>query len=135
MLGKLRLHSPVLPASGTFGYGEEYEGLMDYGRIGAVVTKGITLKPRQGNPPPRGIETSSGMLNAIGLQNAGVDAFIREKLSFFSQRNSACIVNIAGDTPEEFGELAARLSEHKEISALELNVSCPNVKHGRGAGQ
>jgi len=129
-IGALRLRTPVLPASGTFGYGEEYLDLIDYSCLGAVVTKGITLEPRPGNPPPRGVETSAGMLNAIGLQNPGVDAFIRDKLSFFAEHDIPCIVNIAGKTPEEYAEIAARLDERSEVSALELNVSCPNVKEG-----
>jgi len=129
-IGKLKLRAPVLPASGTFGYGEEYRELIDYSRIGAVVTKGITLKPRQGHPPPRGVETPSGMLNCIGLQNPGVDVFIKEKLSFFDEIDIPCIVNIAGDTPEEYGEVAARLDEGPQVSAIEINVSCPNVKQG-----
>ena len=129
-IGTLELRTPVLPASGTFGYGEEYLDLIDYSCLGAVVTKGITLEPRRGNPPPRAVETSAGMLNAIGLQNPGVEVFIRDKLSFFSEQNIPCIVNIAGNTPDEYGELAARLDQCSQVAAIELNVSCPNVKKG-----
>lgn len=126
----LKLKNPVMVASGTFGYGQEYSDLFDLNLLGAIVTKSITLKPRRGNPPPRIVETPSGMLNAIGLQNIGLEAFIREKLPFLRSLNLPVIVNISGDTSEDYVELAERLSAADGIAALELNISCPNVKRG-----
>lgn len=129
-LGPLQLHNPVLTASGTFGYGEELASFVDITRLGAVVCKTVTRQPRAGNPPPRTCETAAGMLNAIGLQNVGVERFMREKLPYLSQFDVPLIVNIAGETIEEFGLLAGALSEQTGIAALELNISCPNVAHG-----
>ena len=129
-LGPLTLANPVLVASGTFGYGEEYAQYVDLSRLGGVMVKGTTLRPRDGNPPPRIVETPAGMLNAIGLQNPGVDAVISDQLPFLAQFDTAVIVNIAGETVEEYVELARRLDAAPGVSALELNVSCPNVQGG-----
>ncbi len=126
----LRLKNPVMPASGTFGYGEEYAPYLDLNRLGAIVTKGLSLNPKAGNPTPRIAETTSGMLNAIGLQNVGVDAFIREKTPFYRDLRTPVIANFFGNTLEEYGEVARRLSDIPEITAVELNISCPNVKQG-----
>jgi len=129
-IGGVTIKNPVMTASGTFGYGEEYAGLCDLGKLGAVVTKGITLEPAGGNPPPRGFETAAGMLNAIGLQNVGVEAFIEEKLPYLHERGVACVVNIQGSTIEEFVAVARRLTGCAAVTALELNVSCPNKADG-----
>ena len=129
-IGRLRLANPVMVASGTFGYGEEYAALVDVGSLGAIVTKGISLQPRLGNPPPRIVETPSGMLNAIGLQNPGVDVFIQEKLPWLRGLGTRVIVNILGSTPEEYAALAKRLDMVEGVDALEVNISCPNVNRG-----
>ncbi|MBA7539100.1 Dihydroorotate dehydrogenase B (NAD(+)), catalytic subunit [subsurface metagenome] len=129
----IKLKNPVMTASGTFGYGEEFSPFIDLDRLGAIILKGITLKPKKGNPPPRVIETPSGMLNAIGLQNVGVEVLIKEKLPYLLKFNTPVIINISGDTVEEYVELARRLGEvSKEmgIAGLEVNISCPNVKKG-----
>jgi len=127
---EIKLKNPVMVASGTFGYGKEFGEVTDLESIGAIVTKSISLKKREGNPPPRICETASGMLNTIGLQNDGLDAFIKESLPFLSKINTTIIANIAGETEDEFVELAKELSKHEKISAIELNISCPNVKKG-----
>lgn len=126
----LKLRNPVIPASGTFGYGEEFSEYVDFATIGAFVTKGLSLKPRAGNPTPRIVETPGGMLNAIGLQNVGIEAFIAKKLPFIRTAEAPAIANFFGNTPEEYAELAARLDTLPEIAALEVNISCPNVKQG-----
>ncbi len=126
----LRLKNPVMPASGTFGYGEEYSPYMDLNRLGAIVTKGLSLRPKAGNPTPRIAETNGGMLNAIGLQNVGVDAFVEQKLPFLKEVQTPVIVNFFGNSLEEYGQAAQRLSQIDEIAAVELNISCPNVKRG-----
>ncbi len=126
----IRMRNPVMPASGTFGYGEEYEPFLDLERIGAIVTKGLSLKPKAGNPTPRIAETISGMLNAIGLQNVGVDAFIKHKAPFLEKVDTPTIVNFFGNTLEEYGEVARRLDDIDAIAGAELNISCPNVKAG-----
>jgi dihydroorotate dehydrogenase (NAD+) catalytic subunit len=126
----LTLANPVLVASGTFGYGEEYADFVDLTRLGAVVVKGISLEPRAGNPPPRIVETPSGMINAIGLENVGVDKFLEEKLPALQSRRVPVIVNILGNTADQYVELASRLDGIAGIAALELNISCPNVKEG-----
>ena len=129
----IKLKNPVMTASGTFGYGEEFSPFIDLDKLGAMVLKGIILKPKMGNPPPRVIETPSGMLNAIGLQNVGVEMLIKEKLPYLQKFNTPVIINISGDTIEEYVELARRLGEvSKEmgIAGLEVNISCPNVKKG-----
>ncbi len=129
----IKLKNPVMTASGTFGYGEEFSPFIDLDKLGAMVLKGITLKPKMGNPPPRIIETPSGMLNAIGLQNVGVEVLIKEKLPYLQKFNTPVIINISGDTVEEYVELAGRLGEisaEMRIAGLEVNISCPNVKKG-----
>ncbi|MGW8313405.1 MAG: dihydroorotate dehydrogenase [Desulfuromonadales bacterium] len=126
----IRLRNPVMSASGTFGYGEEYAPFLDLEKIGAIVTKGLSLKPKAGNPTPRIAETISGMLNAIGLQNVGIDAFIKYKMPFLRTVNTPVIANFFGNTLEEYGEVARRLNDIPEIAAGELNISCPNVKQG-----
>ena len=135
-LGPLELKNPVMTASGTFGYGVEYNRFYDISRLGAVVVKGIRMTPSHGNPMPRIVEVTGGMLNAIGLQGPGVEKFLHgEDYMPFLKRTKACvIVNIWGVTVEEYGEVAARLEAEKEgIAALEINISCPNVKAGGAA--
>jgi len=126
-IGKLNLKNPVMAASGTFGYGTEFEGLADIGRLGAVVTKTITLRERSGNKPPRIMETSSGMLNSIGLENPGVERFIEEKLPPLKKYGIPVIVSIAAENIAEYGELARRLDKVKDVAAIEINISCPNL--------
>lgn len=126
----LVLKNPVMTASGTFGYGTEYEGMVDLPRLGAVIVKGLSLRPRAGNPPPRITETPAGMLNAIGLQNIGVDAFLREKLPRLRDMGATVVVNVYAETTEEFGEICRILTGAEGIAALEINISCPNVKRG-----
>ncbi len=128
--GPLSLKNPVMTASGTFGYGLEYTPFGDLKKLGAIVVKGLSLKPRQGNPPPRIVETSCGFLNAIGLQNIGVQAFIRDKLPLLPWADTPVIANLYAQSSQEFGELAAVLSETEGISGLEVNISCPNVRSG-----
>jgi len=126
----IRLKNPVLTASGTFGYGEEYAEFVDLNRLGGVIVKGISLKPIAGNPPPRIWETPSGMLNAIGLENPGVDVFISEKLPYLRKFDTAVIVNVFGYSLEEYVGVVERLEGVPGISGLEVNISCPNVKAG-----
>ncbi len=129
-IGKIRLKNPVIVASGTFGYGQELEDFIDLNKLGAIIPKGISLNPIQGNPPPRIFETMGGILNSIGLQNPGLDVFIREKLPYFKKIKTHLIVNFFGNTQAEYIELAKRLDELPGISGLEMNISCPNVKQG-----
>jgi dihydroorotate dehydrogenase (NAD+) catalytic subunit len=129
-LGPLRLKNPVMVASGTFGYGQEYADFAPPERLGALVVKGISLKPRAGNPPPRIWETSGGMLNSIGLQNVGLQVFLEEKLPWLRTLDVPVVVNIFGNTVDEYGELAAALDGQEGVAALEINISCPNVKAG-----
>jgi len=129
-LGKLKLRNPVMTASGTFGYGEEYAPFVDLNRLGALIVKGISLEPRAGNPPPRIMETEGGMLNAIGLENVGVSAFIRDKLPFLRDYNVPVIVNIFGESLDEYRRVAEILGRTKGVHALEVNISCPNVEKG-----
>jgi dihydroorotate dehydrogenase (NAD+) catalytic subunit len=126
----LVLKNPVIAASGTFGYGEEYAGVLDLNRLGAIVVKGLSVEPKTGNPTPRLIETPAGLLNAIGLANVGLEAFLSDKLPFLRQFDVKVIVNIFGGTVEEFERLTDRLSDAQGVHALEVNVSCPNVKQG-----
>lgn len=126
----IKLRNPVMTASGTFGYAEEFAEYVDLEKIGAFVTKGLSLKPKAGNPTPRIVETPGGMLNAIGLQNVGIDAFIAKKVPFLRTVNTPAIVNFFGNTIDEYVEMAARLNEIPEIAGLEINISCPNVKQG-----
>jgi len=126
----LNLRNPVMTASGTFGYGEEFAQYVNLETIGAIVTKGLSLKPRAGNPTPRIVETQGGMLNAIGLQNVGIDAFIAKKAPFLRTIDTPAIANFFGNTIDEYAELARRLDAVPEVAALEVNISCPNVKQG-----
>ncbi|MFC1937067.1 dihydroorotate dehydrogenase [Chloroflexota bacterium] len=126
----LLLANPVMTAAGTFGYGTEYSHLFDIQKLGAIVCKGTTLHPREGNPQPRIAETPCGVLNAIGLQNIGVDVLIQEKAPIWAGWQVPVIVNIAGETVDEYAELASKLDGVPGISAIEVNVSCPNVKVG-----
>jgi dihydroorotate dehydrogenase (NAD+) catalytic subunit len=127
-LAGLRLHSPVLTASGCFGSGKEMSRFVDLGSLGAVVCKTVTLRPRKGIAPPRGAETPSGMLNAIGLQNPGVDAFIAKDLTWLDKRNVPAIASIGGQTTEEYVACAERLRDAPALAAIELNLSCPNLE-------
>lgn len=129
-IGPLALANPVMSASGTFGYGREFAEFFDLKRLGAVVVKGISLAPRAGNPPPRIVETACGMLNAIGLENTGVERFILEKMPYLADLGVPVIVNILGDSVEEYRQIARRLAGVPGIAALEVNISCPNVKKG-----
>jgi len=127
-IGKLKLNNPVMVASGTFGYAEEFKDFINLKKLGAIVTKTITLSPRRGNPPARTCETPSGMLNSIGLENPGLEAFLKDKLPFLEKLGIPIIMSIASEEdPREFIELVKRLNKHKAVSALELNISCPNV--------
>ncbi|MCB2193852.1 MAG: dihydroorotate dehydrogenase [Deltaproteobacteria bacterium] len=129
-VGGVALANPVLAASGTFGYGREYSPYLEPGAIGGLVTKGVSLEPREGNPPPRIVETACGMLNAIGLANVGLDEFLAHKLPWLAGQPGAVVVNLYGESIDEFAELAQRLGAEPGVDALELNVSCPNVKEG-----
>ncbi|MEW5945995.1 MAG: dihydroorotate dehydrogenase [bacterium] len=129
-LGPLKLKNPVLVSSGTFGYGEEYGDFYDPSRLGGMVTKSITLEEREGNPPPRMVETPCGTLNSIGLQNVGVERFLREKLPVLRGIETVRIVSIAGSTPDEYAEVARRLDGAAGVDAIEVNASCPNVRRG-----
>ncbi|AHF97021.1 diguanylate cyclase [Desulfurella acetivorans A63] len=129
-LNNLIFKNPVMTASGTFGYGIEYNRFFDIGLLGGIIVKGLSLNPRQGNPPPRIIETPCGMLNSIGLQNIGYNKFVSDILPQFDNIDTNLIVNIYGSEIGEFVELASKLNNYKQISALEVNVSCPNVKAG-----
>lgn len=129
-IGDLTLRNPVLTASGTFGYGEEIADLIDLKQLGGIICKTVTRQPREGNAPPRTCETTAGMLNAIGLQNVGIDAFIREKMPYLRDCGAPAIVNVAGESIDDFAFLCQTLSEVEGISAIELNISCPNVAHG-----
>ena len=128
--GGLTIKNPVMAASGTFGYGEEYAPYYDINRVGAVIVKGVSLGPRAGNPPPRIMETPCGMLNAIGLENPGVEIFIKEKLPFLREYNTAVIVNVFGETLDEYKRVAEIVSETEGVHGLEINISCPNVNKG-----
>jgi dihydroorotate dehydrogenase (NAD+) catalytic subunit len=126
----IKLKNPVLTASGTFGYGQEYEEFVDLNKLGGVIVKGVSLKPIKGNPPPRIWETPSGMLNAIGLENPGVDVFLNEKLPYLRKFDTAVIVNVFGYSLEEYVGVVERLDGVPGVSGLEVNISCPNVKAG-----
>lgn len=129
-LGRLRLANPILVASGTFGYAREMESLVDLGRLGGILPKTITQAPRAGNPPPRTVETTGGMLNSIGLDNDGIAAFIERLLPYLAGLGTKIVVSIAGHNQQEFVEMAARLDGLPGVDALELNISCPNVSGG-----
>ena len=129
-IGGLKLQNPVMTASGTFGYAREFEAYLDVSRLGAVIVKGLSLQPSKGNPPPRIVETACGMLNAIGLENVGVEAFIRDKLPFLRSLAVPTIANIYGKTVDEYALLAERLEPLDAVKGVEVNISCPNVKEG-----
>ncbi len=129
-IGKLALKNPIMTASGTFGYGEEFSPFVDCAHLGAIVVKGISVTPRPGNPPPRIVETEGGMLNAIGLQNGGIDRFVEGKIPMLRKLDATVIVNILGDSVDDYAELARRLDLLPEVSGIEVNISCPNVKKG-----
>lgn len=127
-IGKMTLKNPVIVSSGTFGFGEEFEDFFDLNHLGAIIPKGISLKPMKGNPPPRIFETEGGILNSIGLQNPGYKEFIRNKLPYYKNLKAHLIVNFFGNTEKEYVELARRLDGLPGISGLEMNISCPNIK-------
>lgn len=129
-IGSLSLKNPVLTASGTFGYGIEFSDFIDLERLGGFIVKGTTLEPRQGNDYPRMAETPSGMLNAVGLQNKGVDYFIDHIYPEIRHLDSKIIVNVSGATPDDYAEVCRRIAERTSIEAVEINISCPNVKQG-----
>ncbi len=129
-IGSLRLANPFMAASGCFGYGVEYAELVDLSSLGAVVVKGLFLAEREGHPPPRIVETPAGMLNAIGLQGVGVRRFVREHLPILRERRAVVVVNICGSTVDEYAEIARILSDEEGVGAIELNISCPNIKEG-----
>lgn len=129
-IGALRLSNPVIAASGTFGYGAEFNPFVDISRLGAISVKGLTLKPKDGNPAPRLVETSSGLLNSIGLENIGIDSFLKNALPHLCERGVTVIANINGEKIDDFVELTERLNGAKGISAIEVNISCPNVRKG-----
>jgi dihydroorotate dehydrogenase (NAD+) catalytic subunit len=129
-LGRLELQNPVMPASGTFGYGDEYAPLINLNLLGAIVTKGISLTPQEGNPPPRIRETRGGIVNSIGLQNVGFEVFVKEKLPFLRQLKIPIIVNFFGNTVNEYVKVAEKISTIEGVAALEVNLSCPNIKAG-----
>ncbi len=126
----IAMKNPVMPASGCFGFGEEYRDFFDLNALGAIVVKSVTLRPTPGNPPPRVAETPGGMLNAIGWQNPGLEVFVAEKMPFLRQYQTPVIVNLAGKTVEDYATLAAELDKVPGLAGLELNISCPNVEEG-----
>jgi len=129
-VGNLKLQNPIMTASGTFGYGEEFAPFVDLVTLGAIVVKGISLEPRAGNPPQRIVETEGGMLNAIGLQNVGVEKFISNKIPMLRDLGCKVFVNVLGDSVDDYAEIAARLDPYEDIHGVEVNISCPNVKKG-----
>ncbi len=129
-IGGIELKNPVMTASGTFGYAREFEHLVDLNRLGGIIVKGLSLEPSKGNPPPRIVETPCGMLNAIGLENVGLAAFVKEKLPFLKGLETPIFVNFYGKNIAEYAELAARLDDIEDVSGIEVNISCPNVKSG-----
>lgn len=129
-IGGVSLKNPVMTASGTFGYGKEFDELIDLNQLGGIIVKGLSLLPAPGNPPPRIIETPCGMLNAIGLENIGIEAFINEKLPFLKNFSTPVFINIYGKTVDEYAALASRIDALDDIAGIEVNISCPNVKAG-----
>lgn len=129
-IGGIEIKNPVMTASGTFGYASEFEELIDLNRLGAIVVKGLSLEPSRGNPPPRIVETPCGMLNAIGLENVGLAAFVKDKLPFLRRLETPVFVNVYGKSTKEYAELVARLEDIDGVSGIEVNISCPNVKSG-----
>jgi dihydroorotate dehydrogenase (NAD+) catalytic subunit len=129
-IGSLTLTNPLIAASGCFGYGLEYADVVDLSTLGAIVTKGLFLAEREGHPPPRIVETPAGMINAIGLQGIGVHRFVKERLPELRARGAVTIVNVCGTTLDEYAEVSRILSDHEGVAAIELNISCPNIKEG-----
>ena len=129
-IGKIRLRNPVIVSSGTFGFGEEFEDFIDLNHLGAIIPKGISLKPMEGNPPPRIFETEGGIINSIGLQNPGFQEFIKNRLPYYRNLKTHLIINFFGNTQKEYIELAKRFDRIPGISGLEMNISCPNIKRG-----
>ena len=129
-IGGLKLQNPVMTASGTFGYAREFDHYIDLNRLGGIIVKGLSLQPSKGNPPPRIVETDCGMLNAIGLENVGIDGFIKDKLPFLETLRPPTIANIYGKTVEAYARLAERIEPLDAVKGLEVNISCPNVKEG-----
>jgi len=129
-IGGIKLANPVMTASGTFGYASEFEDLVDLNRLGGIIVKGLSLEPSMGNKPPRIVETACGMLNAIGLENVGIETFVKEKLPFFKKISTPVFTNIYGKRISDYALLAARIDELNEIAGIEVNISCPNVKAG-----
>lgn len=129
-IGGVDLKNPIMTASGTFGYGKEFDELIDLNQLGGIIVKGLSLLPSPGNPPPRIIETPCGMLNAIGLENIGIEAFINEKLPFLANFSTPVFINVYGKSVEEYSAMASRIDELDGIAGLEVNISCPNVKAG-----
>ena len=129
-IGGIELQNPVMTASGTFGYAREFDHLLDLNRLGGIIVKGLSLLPTKGNPPPRIVETACGMINAIGLENVGIEGFITEKLPFLQRLSPPVFVNIYGKLETEYRQLAARINAVEAIAGIEVNISCPNVKAG-----
>jgi dihydroorotate dehydrogenase (NAD+) catalytic subunit len=129
-VGPLGLKNPVMTASGTFGYAKEFQTLVDLNRLGAIIVKGLSLSPSKGNPPPRIVETPCGMLNAIGLENVGLERFIKEKVPFLEGLRAPVLANIYGTDVAAYAELAERLNDVEAVAGIEVNISCPNVKQG-----
>ncbi len=129
-IGGIELNNPVMTASGTFGYAKEFEHFIDLNHLGAIIVKGLSIEPSKGNKPPRIVETPCGLLNAIGLENVGIKAFVRDKLPFLKKLSTPVFVNIYGKSIEEYAELAAEIDDFEEITGIEINISCPNVKAG-----
>src|SRR3984885_1530232 len=129
-IGSLRLKNPLMAASGCFGYGVEYADVVDLSSLGAIVSKGLFLKEREGHPAPRIVETPAGMLNAIGLQGIGAQRFVDEKLPELRARQATVVVNVCGTTLDEYAEVSRIVSDAEGVSAIELNISCPNIKEG-----
>ena len=129
-IGGIELENPVMTASGTFGYAVEFEELVDLNRLGGIIVKGLSLEPSMGNKPPRIVETACGMLNAIGLENVGIEAFVKEKLPFLKKLSTPVFTNIYGKSISDYALLTERIDELKEIAGIEVNISCPNVKAG-----
>ena len=129
-VGGIIMKNPVMTASGTFGYGQEFASLVDLNRLGGIIVKGLSLKPSGGNPPPRTVEACGGMLNAIGLENVGLEAFVREKLPFLQTLKTPIVLNIYGHETKDYAKLAERIQDLEGIAGIEVNISCPNVKAG-----
>ena len=129
-IGRIELENPVMTASGTFGYASEFKELVDLNRLGGIIVKGLSLQPSKGNKPPRIVETACGMLNAIGLENVGIDSFVKEKLPFLKSLSTPVFTNIYGKSISEYALLAARIDELNEVAGIEVNISCPNVTAG-----